>query len=97
VSIARPKDLRNMSSEDVQKKLDDVQAELIRQMGKKTAGGAPENPGRMKELRRTVARIITIQREMAKSEKPKAVKKTTPAEKKEEKPKQVKKAAEGKK
>ena len=27
------------------------------------AGGAPENPGRIKELRRTIARIKTIQRE----------------------------------
>jgi large subunit ribosomal protein L29 len=82
VSIARAKDLRKMSPGDVQKKLDEVQAELIRQMGKKTSGGAPENPGRMKELRRTVARIITIQKEAEEESKPKEKLKT---EKKTEK------------
>ena len=100
MSIAKVKDLRNMSADDVQKKLGEVQAELIRQKGKRTSGGAPENPGRMKELRRTVARIITIQKEMGKTgekTKPKEIakkelkEKPKLAEKKEEKP------AEGKK
>ena len=61
--IVRSKDLRDMTDDEVEKKLNEVQAELIRQKGKITTGGAPENPGRMKELRRTVARILTIKRE----------------------------------
>ena len=62
--IVRPQDVRKMAPEDVTKKFNEISAELIRQKGKKTAGGAPENPGRLKALRRAVARILTIQREM---------------------------------
>ena len=69
--IARAKDLRNMNPEEIEKKLNEVQAEVIRQKGKKTSGGAPESPGRMKELRRTVARIITIQKELGEKSKSK--------------------------
>lgn len=61
--IVRPKDLRDMTEEDARKKLMDVQAELMRQKGKITSGGAPENPGRMKLLKRTVARILTIMKQ----------------------------------
>ena len=64
--IVRAQDLRKMSESEIDKKLEDVQAEMIRQRGKITTGGAPENPGRMKLLRRTIARIITIKKERAK-------------------------------
>ena len=35
--------------------------ELIQQYGKVSAGGAPENPGKIREIRRTIARIKTEQ------------------------------------
>ena len=88
--IVRADDLRKMTVDDVTKKFNEIQAELIRQKGKKTAGGAPENPGRLKALRRAVARIITIQREMAvKAPEPKPAPKPAqgkPVEKKDAKP-----------
>jgi len=31
------------------------------------SGGAPENPGRMREIRRTIARLETIRAERAKT------------------------------
>lgn len=93
--IVRPKDLRNMGEEEVQKKMNEIQAELIRQKGKKTAGGSPENPGRMRALRRAVARIITVQKEMEKKQvKPKEKSGETP---KAPAAKEVKKLVEGKK
>ena len=61
--IIRSSELRDMTETDVRKKLMEVQAELMRQKGKMTSGGAPENSGRMKELRRTVARILTIMKQ----------------------------------
>ncbi len=78
--IIRSKDLRNMGEEEIQKKMNEIQVELIRQKGKKTAGGTPENPGRMRALRRAVARIITVQKEMEK-------KQAKPKEKSGERPK----------
>jgi large subunit ribosomal protein L29 len=35
--------------------------ELIQYRGKVSAGGAPENPGRIREIKRTVARMMTEQ------------------------------------
>ena len=61
--ILRLKDISGMSSEERTKKLSELRAELA---GLKTmirAGGAVENPARMRELRRTIAQILTIENE----------------------------------
>lgn len=94
--IVRADDLRKMSADEVSKKFNDIQAELIRQKGKKTAGGAPENPGRLKALRRAIARIITIQKEaIAAAPAPKpAVKPASKPKPVEKKPKQAAKPVE---
>ena len=91
--IVRPQDVRKMAPEDVSKKFNEISAELIRQKGKKTAGGAPENPGRLKALRRAIARILTIQQEMGVTaiiEEAKAKKAAKPAVKPQSKPKEAK-------
>ncbi len=49
-----------MKPDERQKQLDDLTAELLRERALVSAGGAPENPGKSKELRRTIARIHTI-------------------------------------
>lgn len=38
--------------------------ELVRERALTSAGGSPENPGRIGEIRRTIARIKTIQHEL---------------------------------
>jgi large subunit ribosomal protein L29 len=52
-----------MSEKEMEEKLSELRIELLREMGIKAAGGAPENPGRIRELRKTIARIKTIQNE----------------------------------
>jgi large subunit ribosomal protein L29 len=64
MAILRTSDIRKMSADeriDEVKKLND---ELIRERAITSAGGAPGNPGRISEIRRTIARIKTIQVEM---------------------------------
>ncbi len=61
--ILRVKEIRGMSSENRQKRLRELQTELIRLKTMIKAGGSIENPGRVRELRRTIARILTIERE----------------------------------
>jgi len=61
--ILRTKDIRAMSSEDRGKKLTELRTELLRLKTMIKAGGAIENPGRVKELRKTIARILTIENE----------------------------------
>ncbi len=63
MAILRVDEIRNMNMTERQEELDKLKMELIRERAVASAGGAPENPGRIKELRKTIARIKTIQKE----------------------------------
>ena len=58
-------DVRNMSAEEIEEELRSLESELIREKGVVAAGGAPEKPGRIRDIRRTIARIKTVQTERA--------------------------------
>ncbi|KCZ73301.1 ribosomal protein L29 [Candidatus Methanoperedens nitroreducens] len=64
MAILRNDEIRNMNSTERQEELDKLKLELIRERAVASAGGAPENPGRIREIRRTIARIKTIQEEL---------------------------------
>ena len=59
--ILRVKEIRGMSPEDRKKRLRELQTELVRLRTMIKAGGAIENPARVSELRKTIARILTIE------------------------------------
>lgn len=61
--IIRMKDIRAMSPEDRKKRLTELQTELMRLRTMVKAGGAPENPSQIREIRRTIARILTVENE----------------------------------
>jgi len=61
--LLRMEQIRAMSPEERKKKLDELMAELMRLKAMIAAGGAVENPARIRELRRAIARILTVQRE----------------------------------
>ncbi len=63
MAILRADEIRKMNPNERQEELDKLKLELIRERAIASAGGAPENPGRIKEIRKTVARIKTIQKE----------------------------------
>jgi len=67
--ILRIKDIRAMSSEDRRKRLLELRTELMRLKTMIKAGGSVENPGRIRELRKAIARILTIENEPPKSAK----------------------------
>ncbi|VVB89611.1 50S ribosomal protein L29 [uncultured archaeon] len=64
MAILRVDEVRNMNPTERQEELDKLKLELIRERAIASAGGAPENPGRIREIRRTIARIKTIQTEI---------------------------------
>ncbi len=64
MAILRVDEVRNMNSTERQDELDKLKLELIRERAIASAGGAPESPGRIREIRRTIARIKTIQKEL---------------------------------
>ncbi len=61
--ILRPDEIREMSDSEIEEKVNDIKLELSKEEGQVAIGGFPENPGRIKELKRTLARIKTIQSE----------------------------------
>jgi len=61
--ILRRKDIRAMSSDERRKKLDELRTELTRLKTMIKAGGSIDNPARVRELRKTIARILTIENE----------------------------------
>ncbi|MCX6700866.1 MAG: 50S ribosomal protein L29 [Methanomicrobiales archaeon] len=59
MAILRAKDVQQLSDVELQEQMGKIRLELIQHNGKVSAGGATENPGRIKEIRRTVARMMT--------------------------------------
>ena len=62
--VVRLKDLRDMSFEERRRKVTELQTELVRLRTMIKAGGSVEDTGRVKELRKAIARILTVEREV---------------------------------
>ncbi|SCG85931.1 50S ribosomal protein L29 [Methanobacterium congolense] len=58
--ILRSKEIRVMETDEIQKKLEELRAEHSKMISKSAAAGVNENPGKIKELKRTIARVLTI-------------------------------------
>lgn len=58
----KPKEIRELTDEELEKKLHDLKAELFN-LRFQLATGQLENPMRVRDVRRSIARIKTIQRE----------------------------------
>ena len=64
MAILRTSEIRTMTTEERADELETLRSELVRERALTSAGGAPDNPGRIGEIRRTIARIMTIQHEL---------------------------------
>ncbi len=63
MAILHVEEIRDMTAAEREAELEDLETELLNAKAVLAAGGAPENPGEIGELKRTIARIKTIQRE----------------------------------
>ncbi len=61
----KTKEIREMTEAEREKKLQEFQTELSNQRAISASGGAVENTGIIKTLRRTIARILTIMQEQS--------------------------------
>ncbi|MFH1638279.1 MAG: 50S ribosomal protein L29 [Candidatus Woesearchaeota archaeon] len=95
----KPRELREMSIESIEEKLLDLKRELSKINAKLSSGTVPENPGGIREVKKTIARMLTIitekkkqpeKKELPKEHKPAAEKQPE----KKELPKEHKPAAE---
>ena len=97
MALLRSRDIRAMRPEDRRNKLKELNDELMHERGVAAMGGAPASPGKMKALRKNIARIVTIEREFelglerpkkapASAKKKRPVAKETPRPTEEEEP-----------
>ena len=56
----RAKKLREMSKAEVQDQLKSLKEALLKERASVAMGGAPINPGKIKSIRRQIARINTV-------------------------------------
>jgi large subunit ribosomal protein L29 len=63
MGILRLKDIRDMSSDQRIAKVNEFRTELARLRTMIAAGGSIDNPSQIRELRKTIARILTIEAE----------------------------------
>ncbi len=63
MALLRTKEIRAMDSAAREKKLFELREELMHERGVAAMGGAPPNPGKIRALRKNIARIYTVQSE----------------------------------
>lgn len=56
-------ELRKMNVQELQNKLVDMKKDLIKINAQIATGTVPENPGNIKNIKKTIARIYTIMKE----------------------------------
>ena len=72
MAIINKNELKNMNVKALQTKLDDLKKELVRLNAQIKMGTTPENPGKIKIIKKTIARIITLLKTKPKEEIKKA-------------------------
>ena len=60
MAILRFKDAQKLSEKELTQKKAELRKDLMRLKSQAASGTAPENPGKIKEIKRTIARILTI-------------------------------------
>jgi large subunit ribosomal protein L29 len=57
-------EVRSLSPDDRKSRLAELKRELMQERGVQAMGGSTPSPGKIRTLRREIARILTIQREV---------------------------------
>lgn len=61
-------EIRKMKLEDLDKKLSELHLELSKELGNVKMGRAVKNPGKIKQMRKSIAQILTVKTELKKGE-----------------------------
>ena len=57
------KEIRKLMDQDFDKKAFELKAELSKLQGQAATSTPPKNPGQIKHIKRTLAKMLTVQRE----------------------------------
>ena len=73
--ILRSKEISEMGSEELDGHLSELRLELMKIRGVLSSGGIPEDVGKSREIKKTIARILTFKNNLKNKEKSKKEKK----------------------
>ena len=59
LAIIKKKQLKTLTHADLLNRLNELRLELAKESGQIKVGGISSNPGRVKEIKKTIARILT--------------------------------------
>ena len=59
----KPSEIRDMTPQERAERVVKLKEELMRERGMAAMGGAPSSPGKIRALRRTISRYVTIMKE----------------------------------
>ncbi len=63
------KELRSLGPNELNDKLEETRKELMKLNSQVAAGTSPKNPGQLKQYKKTVAKILALQKEKEKTKK----------------------------
>jgi large subunit ribosomal protein L29 len=61
--LPKPREIRDMSPQERHERVEQLKEDLMRERGMAAMGGAPTSPGKIRALRRTISRYVTIMKE----------------------------------
>lgn len=56
----KSKEFKNLSTEEIKLRLDELRKELMKENVHISSGTAPSNPGKLKQIKKNIARLLTI-------------------------------------
>ena len=59
MAIIKKKQIKEMSHVDLVNRSYELKLELVKEKGQIAIGGSPSNPGRVREIKKTIARVLT--------------------------------------
>jgi len=59
MAILKKKALKEMSDDDIHNRITEFRLELAKEKAQVIVGGTPTNPGRVSEIRKTIAKLLT--------------------------------------
>ena len=61
--VLKAKEIRDLTTEERREKLNELKSELMHERGVAAMGGSPPSPGKIRQLRMNIAKILTIMQE----------------------------------
>ena len=61
--VLKAKEIREYTPEERSEKLKELKSELMHERGVAAMGGSPPSPGRIRQIRMSIAKLLTIMRE----------------------------------